>query len=143
MSQIWLQVGQCGNQIGQEWWRIVSNIVAEDDRYPYFSRDGLSNAICVDTEPKVIRKLCQQAKKGNFRDTNIIVGQRGRGKNWAYGYQGISTNGEKSLLDKTMDAFRKEVERRDCYSGTVILHSLCGGTGSGMFHIVKIRIRQG
>ncbi|XP_056374708.1 tubulin delta chain-like isoform X2 [Hyla sarda] len=132
MSLIWLQVGQCGNQIGQEWWQILSSNVAEADRFPYFSRDGLINAICVDSEPKVIRKLRQQVKNGYFRDNNIIVGRRGRGKNWAYGYHGNSTGAEKNLLERTMEAFRKEVERRDCYSGTVILHSLCGGTGAGL-----------
>ncbi|XP_044150372.1 tubulin delta chain-like isoform X1 [Bufo gargarizans] len=142
MALMWLQVGQCGNQIGQEWWQLLSSNVADADRYPYFSRDGLINAVCVDTEPKVIRKLRQQVKKGYFRDANIIVGQRGRGNNWAYGYQGILTSGEKSLLDRTMEAFRKEVERRDCYSGTVILHSLCGGTGSGMGSRLCEEIRE-
>ncbi|KAG8546509.1 hypothetical protein GDO81_018767 [Engystomops pustulosus] len=142
MSLIWLQVGQCGNQIGQEWWQILGSNIPEDERYPYFSRDGLINAICVDTEPKVIRKLRQQVKRGYFRDANIIVGQRGRGNNWAYGYHGITRSGERGLLDRTMDAFRKEVERRDCYSGTVILHSLCGGTGSGMGSRLCEEIRE-
>ncbi|XP_077123993.1 tubulin delta chain-like isoform X2 [Ranitomeya variabilis] len=132
MSLIWLQVGQCGNQIGQEWWQILSSNLADADRYPYFSRDGLINAICVDTEPKVIRKLRQQVKSGYFRDSNVIVGQRGRGNNWAYGYQEIPSSAEQSLLHRTMEAVRREVERRDCYSGAVMLHSLCGGTGSGM-----------
>ncbi|XP_063780678.1 tubulin delta chain-like isoform X2 [Pseudophryne corroboree] len=132
MSLIWLQVGQCGNQIGQEWWQILTNTAAESDQYPFFSRDGLINAICVDSEPKVIRRLRQQVKKGYFRDANVVVGQKGRGNNWAYGYRGAGGSPEKSLLDRTMESVRKEVERRDCYSGTVILHSLCGGTGSGM-----------
>nr|DBA25348.1 TPA: hypothetical protein GDO54_012886 [Pyxicephalus adspersus] len=95
MSLMWLQVGQCGNQIGQEWWQILANNGAEADR--------------------------------QFRDANIILGQRGRGNNWAYGKKR-----DQSLLERTMESFRKELERRDCYSGTVILHSLCGGTGSGL-----------
>lgn len=132
MASIWLQVGQCGNQIGQEWWQILTNSVAETERYPYFSRDGSINAICVDSETKVIRRLRQQVKKGYFRDTNIIVGQRGRGNNWAYGYRDTGMGTDQSLLERTMESFRREVERRDCYSGTVILHSLCGGTGSGL-----------
>ncbi|KAM5157382.1 tubulin delta chain-like [Mantella aurantiaca] len=130
MSVMWLQVGQCGNQIGQEWWQILANSGAETDRYPYFSRDGPINAICVDSEPKVIRRLRQQVKRGYFRDANIVVGKRGRGNNWAYGYSDLGS--DQSLLERTMESFRKEVERRDAYSGTVILHSLCGGTGSGL-----------
>ncbi|XP_068091318.1 tubulin delta chain-like isoform X1 [Hyperolius riggenbachi] len=132
MSLIWLQVGQCGNQIGQEWWQIITSSGDDADRYPYFSRDGLINAICVDSEPKVVRRLRQQVRKGYFRDANIISGQRGRGNNWAYGYRDPCSGPERSLLERTMESFRREVERRDCYSGTVILHSLCGGTGSGL-----------
>ncbi|XP_018429705.1 PREDICTED: tubulin delta chain-like [Nanorana parkeri] len=151
MSLIWLQVGQCGNQIGQEWWQILANNAAEADRYPYFSRDGLINAICVDSEPKVIRRLRQQVKKGYFRDANIIAGRKGRGNNWAYGkkggggglYSGDNTGSDGSLLEQTMESFRKEVERRDCYSGTVILHSLCGGTGSGLGSHLCQEIRDG
>ncbi|MEE6467565.1 hypothetical protein FKM82_007304 [Ascaphus truei] len=48
------------------------------------------------------------------------------------GYSLVCSDTEKSLLHMTMESFRKEVERRDCYSGTVLLHSLCGGTGSGL-----------
>ncbi|OCT75369.1 hypothetical protein XELAEV_18030548mg [Xenopus laevis] len=43
------------------------------------------NAICVDSEPKVVRKLGKQVTRGNFRDSNLIVGRRGRGNNWAFG----------------------------------------------------------
>ncbi|XP_075444210.1 tubulin delta chain-like isoform X2 [Ascaphus truei] len=134
MSAVWLQVGQCGNQIGQEWWQILTNNAPKTDvdRYPYFSRDGRINAICVDSEPKVIRKLQKQVKNGFFRDSNLIMGRKGRGNNWACGYSLVCSDTEKSLLHMTMESFRKEVERRDCYSGTVLLHSLCGGTGSGL-----------
>ncbi|KAM4705571.1 uncharacterized protein WCC33_010398 [Rhinophrynus dorsalis] len=132
MSLVWLQIGQCGNQIGQEWWQILSNNSSQADRYPYFSCDGMINAICVDSEPKVIRRLQKQVKKGFFKDSNLVVGQRGRGNNWAFGYNGIGSGIEKSLLDRTMESLRREIERRDCYSGTVLLHSLCGGTGSGL-----------
>ncbi|EMP29522.1 Tubulin delta chain [Chelonia mydas] len=31
-----------------------------------------------------------------------------------------------------MESLRKEVERRDCYCGTVLFHSLGGGTGAGL-----------
>ncbi|XP_030052813.1 tubulin delta chain isoform X4 [Microcaecilia unicolor] len=135
MSTVWLQVGQCGNQIGLEWWQILTSESCahqESDRYPFFTRDGKLSALAVDSELKVIRKLQKQIKRGVFRDSNIILGQRGRGNNWAYGYHGVRSDGEASLLERTMESFRKEVERRDCYSGTVLLHSLSGGTGSGL-----------
>nr|XP_005990788.1 PREDICTED: tubulin delta chain-like [Latimeria chalumnae] len=103
MTAVLLQVGQCGNQIGQEWWKIITN-------------GSTPNS-------KATR---------SFRDTNIILGHGGRGNNWAYGYHGQHSESENSLLKQTMESLRKEVERRDSYSGTVLLHSLSGGTGSGL-----------
>ncbi|XP_034776655.2 uncharacterized protein LOC117394755 isoform X3 [Acipenser ruthenus] len=135
MSAVWLHVGQCGNQIGQEWWRIITEGAGhscEADRYPFLSRDGKLGAVCVDSEPKVLRKAQKLVKHGCFRESNLIVGQEGRGSNWAYGYYGPPNEGERGLLQRTMESFRKETERRDCYSGTVLFHSLSGGTGAGL-----------
>ncbi|XP_034619731.1 LOW QUALITY PROTEIN: tubulin delta chain-like [Trachemys scripta elegans] len=135
MSAVWLHVGQCGNQIGEEWWQILTreNVPhAEADRYPFCSPDGKLSAICVDSEPKVVRKLQKQVKSGSFRKNNLIVGKRGRGNNWAYGYHGLHSANEKNLLERTMESLRKEVERRDCYCGTMLFHSLSGGTGAGL-----------
>uniref|UniRef100_A0A8C5MRH1 Tubulin/FtsZ GTPase domain-containing protein n=1 Tax=Leptobrachium leishanense TaxID=445787 RepID=A0A8C5MRH1_9ANUR len=143
MSLVWLQVGQCGNQVGQEWWRILScNASDEGSSYPYFSRGGSVNAICVDSEAKVIRTMRRQLKKSSFRDSSLIAGRTGRGNNWAYGYSGSGATAERNLLDQTMESLRKEVERQDCYSGTVLLHSLCGGTGSGLGARLCEEIRQ-
>ncbi|XP_048452120.1 tubulin delta chain-like [Rhincodon typus] len=48
------------------------------------------------------------------------------------GYHGLRTQNDNSLLNRTLDSFRKEVERRDAYCGVILLHSLTGGTGSGL-----------
>ncbi|XP_074053845.1 tubulin delta chain-like isoform X2 [Macrotis lagotis] len=74
----------------------------------------------------------KQVKKGLFRESNLIIGKQGRGKNWACGYYNKPLNCEESLLYNTMERLRKEVELRDCYSGTVLFHSLSGGTGAGL-----------
>ncbi|XP_019363562.1 PREDICTED: tubulin beta chain-like [Gavialis gangeticus] len=135
MSAVWLQVGQCGNQIGQEWWQLLtqkSALQGEADRHPFCSLDGKLSAICVDSEPKVVRKLQRHVKGGFFRESNLIVGKQGRGKNWAYGYHDGHADSERSLLQRTMESLRKEAERRDCYCGTVLFHSLGGGTGAGL-----------
>ena len=47
------------------------------------------------------------------------------------GYHGGPGEGGRALLERTMEALRQEAERRDYYGGTVLLHSLGGGTGSG------------
>ncbi|XP_026855078.2 tubulin gamma chain-like isoform X1 [Electrophorus electricus] len=59
-------------------------------------------------------------------------GKGGCGSNWAYGYHGGQSRGESGLLARTMEAVRKEATRQDYYGGTVLLHSLSGGTGSGL-----------
>uniref|UniRef100_W5MEC1 Tubulin/FtsZ GTPase domain-containing protein n=1 Tax=Lepisosteus oculatus TaxID=7918 RepID=W5MEC1_LEPOC len=151
MSAVWLHVGQCGNQLGLEWWRWVSERPSKDSksgresvkhlntcRYPFCSSDGSLAAVCVDSEPKVLRRtqkltctaLCGRA--WSLRESNIIAGQGGRGSNWAYGYHGAPAEGESSLLSRAMESVRREVERKDCYCGTVLFHSLSGGTGAGL-----------
>lgn len=47
------------------------------------------------------------------------------------GYNGHWGEESDGLLQRTMEAVRKEVERIDYYGGVVLLHSLSGGTGSG------------
>ncbi|XP_053117089.1 uncharacterized protein LOC128329604 isoform X3 [Hemicordylus capensis] len=133
MSAVWLQIGQCGNQIGQEWCQIITSAnKKEADMYPFYSRDGKLSVICVDSEQKVVRKLQKQIRSGALRESNLILGKQGRGNNWAYGYHDIGLESEHSLFKRTMESLRKEAERRDCYCGTVLFHSLSGGTGSGL-----------
>ncbi len=43
-----------------------------------------------------------------------------------------SGGNDKPLYEKTMEALRREVERSDFFLGVVLVHSLAGGTGSGL-----------
>nr|XP_028605924.1 tubulin delta chain-like [Podarcis muralis] len=143
MSAMWLQIGQCGNQIGQEWWQIVTGTSnREADLYPFCSQDGHLSAVCVDSEPKVVRKLQKQVKRGLFRESNLIMGKQGRGSNWAYGYHGVRSESEQNLCSRTMESLRKEAEKRDFYGGTVLFHSLSGGTGAGLSSRLCEAIRE-
>ena len=36
------------------------------------------------------------------------------------------------MVDRILDAFRKEAEACDCLQGFNVIHSLGGGTGSGL-----------
>lgn len=47
------------------------------------------------------------------------------------GYHGGQSEGQNGLLQHTMEAVRRVAEKQDYYGGTVVLHSLSGGTGSG------------
>ncbi|XP_077997628.1 tubulin delta chain-like [Glandiceps talaboti] len=134
MSTVFLQVGQCGNQVGQEFWKLVDREKRETGNV-FHARDGKLRSINVDSEPKVVKSLLKQTKKSWFADSNLIIGKRGRGTNWALGYHGSrqeSENSEGSLLNSTLECLRKEVEKCDSFSGIVLLHSMSGGTGSGL-----------
>ncbi|XP_036395775.1 tubulin delta chain-like [Megalops cyprinoides] len=135
MSAVLLQVGQCGNQLGLEWWRLLTETPAQGrelDRYPFSARDGKLGAVFIDSEPKVLRGARQLVRNKRLRESSIVAGQGGRGSNWAYGYHGRQGEGDCGLLQRAMEALRMEAERRDCYCGTILLHSLSGGTGSGL-----------
>jgi len=74
---------------------------------------------------------------------NAIFNQNGRGNNWALGYSStyrekpktestFSTDNETTLYEKVMEMLRVKAERADFYRGTLLFHSLAGGTGSGL-----------
>ncbi|CAL6306212.1 unnamed protein product [Bathycoccus prasinos] len=110
---ITLQVGQCGNQIGTEFWsKLCSehgisksgafNEVAESspgidrkDVFFYQADDNhyIPRALLLDLEPRVINGIKNSDHKRLFNNENMYVSQQGggAGNNWASGYsQGAS-----------------------------------------------------
>ncbi|XP_028841556.1 tubulin delta chain-like isoform X3 [Denticeps clupeoides] len=158
MSAVILQVGQCGNQLGLDWCELLTKSCAKKDgnwycdRYfysaqfeyvlpaehfaafssPFGTREGRLALVCVDSEPKVLNRARQLVRSEKLLESNVVQGKGGRGGNWAYGYHGNSGEESNGLLQQAMEALRKEAERRSYYGGTVLLHSLSGGTGSGL-----------
>ncbi|KAJ3046292.1 Tubulin beta-4 chain [Rhizophlyctis rosea] len=73
-----------------------------------------------------------------FRPDNFVFGQSGAGNNWAKGYY---TEGAE-LVDPVLDVVRKEAESCDALQGFQIVHSLGGGTGSGLGSLIMSKIRE-
>ena len=128
MSCVFVGVGQCGNQINCALWKLLEpylgnlNICNGDGKFP---------AVNIDSERKVIKNLWHQF--GNrYIKNNLITGIKGCGSNWAIGYYGNKDSCEDSLLSRTVDAIRREIERCSSFSGMILIHSLAGGTGSGL-----------
>ncbi|XP_063955431.1 tubulin delta chain-like isoform X1 [Lytechinus pictus] len=130
MSTVFLHVGQCGNQLGQQFWQLVQQ--DDEAKCTFYRRDQKLPSLHVDTEKKVIAKLLRNSKQLPVREKNVILSKQGRGTNWAMGYHGTSTNPSESMIEVTLEVLRKEVERCDSFCGTVMMHSLSGGTGSGL-----------
>eukprot|EP00920_Eleutheroschizon_duboscqi_P023529 GHVT01058643.1.p1 GENE.GHVT01058643.1~~GHVT01058643.1.p1 ORF type:complete len:399 (+),score=87.49 GHVT01058643.1:503-1699(+) len=144
---ITLQVGQCGNQIGFEFWKQLcrehgidqegklKNVGVDcDDRKDVFFYQAddehyIPRALLFDLEPRVVNAI----KTGNYQNfynpENFFVAKEGggAGNNWASGFSQAS-KAQEELLDK----IDREADGSDSLEAFVLCHSIAGGTGSGM-----------
>ena len=114
MACIGVFIGQCGVTIGLH---ILASNPPSLTCY-----DGTKHAIFIDTEIKVIRRVPKQL----LRPNNTFSDFPGCGGCFAKGLASAE-----SFIDKIMENVRVEIERTDCCMGFMLVHSLCGGTGSG------------
>ena len=145
---ITLQVGQCGNQIGGEFWKqlclehgitpdgtLLDPSIVSDDRkdvFFYQSDDDryVPRALLIDLEPRVVNKLAHQGAYRNlFNPENLFIAKDGggAGNNWASGFR----QGEEHS-EQVVDMIDREADNSDSLEGFVLTHSIAGGTGSGM-----------
>jgi len=140
---ICIQAGQCGNQLGFcVLDSLYEHLEEHRDLLPYFFRlrqsgrsqtepKWVARCVCIDTEPKVIHECIEHAKlskKWTFDPNCSVYRHGGAGNNWAMGYQLCSGSFRESALDR----IRHELEQVDISSTLVVMHSLGGGTGSGL-----------
>merc|ERR1712164_26020 len=148
--------GQCGNQIGKEFWKIVSGehgidntgtyVGEQDDQleraYVFYSESNsgkyVPRAINFDLEVGVLDAIKASPMGGLFKPANMIAGQSGAGNNWAKGHY---TEGAE-LIDTVMDFGRRECEACDTLQGFQVTQSLGGGTGSGMGTLLISKLRE-
>jgi len=136
MSDVVLvSVGQCGNQIASSFaGSALSNGCGFGAR-----RDGKLRLVMVDSEPKVIRQVREGQLGGAVAPHNVHFEQNGRGNNWAFGYDwGQAAR----LAEGAVESVRKEAEGSEGFEGTVLLHSLGGGTGAGLGSRVAEQLRE-
>ena len=154
---ITVQVGQCGNQIGCRFWELALkehaayNTKARYDEAlsSFFQNvdsrgvapvslpvgDGRgairalkARAVVVDMEEGVTNELLSGHMRDVFDTKQFITGQSGSGNNWACG----SHHYGPMYRDALLEAVRKQAEDADSLQGFMLLHSLGGGTGSGL-----------
>lgn len=95
-------------------------------------------AVLVDLEPGTMDSVRSSPFGKLFDPDNFIFGQAGAGNNWAKGHY---TEGAE-LCDVVLDLVRREAEGCDCLQGFQLVHSLGGGTGSGMGSLLLGKIRE-
>lgn len=80
-------------------------------------------------EPRVINAIQTSAYADLYNPENIFVSKDGggAGNNWAKGYHAGETHAEEIL-----EMIDREADGSDSLEGFVMIHSIAGGTGSGM-----------
>ncbi|XP_031825987.1 tubulin delta chain isoform X2 [Nomia melanderi] len=106
------------------------------------SKEGkhLARAMLVDTEQKVIKKICNDKTTPWMYLTKNVICQSGGGcaNNWAYGYM-IKGN---ELKNEIFNSIRQELEKIDRFDGFLLLLSSSGGTGSGIGSFITQLLRD-
>lgn len=154
---ITLQVGQCGNQIGSEFWKqlCAEHGISADGTLQEYAHNGedrkdvffyqadddhyIPRNLLLDLEPRVINKIQTSAYKNLYNAENFFVSKDGggAGNNWASGYRQGSEH-----EDYVMEMIDREADGSDSLEGFVLAHSIAGGTGSGMGSFLLERLND-
>jgi len=144
---ITLQVGQCGNQVGSEFWKqlCAEHGISPDGQLQEFAHNGddrkdvffyqaddehfIPRNLMIDLEPRVIHGIQTSAYRDLYNQENFFVAPDGggAGNNWASGYRQGSM-----YEDQIIEMIDREADGSDSLEGFVLCHSIAGGTGSGM-----------
>ncbi|KAJ3190056.1 gamma-tubulin [Gaertneriomyces sp. JEL0708] len=144
---ITLQAGQCGNQIGQEFWAqlCAEHGISPDGTLEEFATEGtdrkdvffyqadddhyIPRALLIDLEPRVINNILSSPYANLYNPENIFTSKDGggAGNNWAAGYSQGQT-----IVEEIVEMIDREADGSDSLEGFSLLHSIAGGTGSGL-----------
>ncbi|XP_064394668.1 tubulin epsilon chain-like [Halichondria panicea] len=156
-QSILIQVGQCGNQIGCRFWDLALREHAQYNKAGVFDGpmssffrnvdtryanpveiplgDGRAKiralkarAVLVDMEQGVVGELMRGPLGEVFDHQQLITDVSGSGNNWAVGNRTYGS----LYRDQITESLRKAAEHCDCLQSFFIIHSMGGGTGSGV-----------
>lgn len=154
---ITIQVGQCGNQVGCRFWDLLLREHANVNPRAVYD-DGLSccfrnvdtryddpldipigngtapikalkaRAVLVDMEEGVIDQMARGPLADVFDMRQRITSVSGAGNNWAHGHEVYGPRYAEDIMDRIRRA-AEHCESLQCFS---LVHSMGGGTGSGL-----------
>jgi len=153
---ITIQVGQCGNQIGSAFWDLLLQEHAKHLKSPIFDESMSSffkncdsktgkilpggngtpqpiqnlkaRSVVVDMEEGVLSQLLKSKIGELFDEHRLITGVSGAGNNWAHGFNEYGPQYREDLIE----SLRRAAEECDSLQSFFLMHSLGGGTGSGL-----------
>ncbi|GAA5826519.1 hypothetical protein JCM11251_002408 [Rhodosporidiobolus azoricus] len=152
-----LQCGQAGNQVATAFWETIlaehglnedghikpESTAQQVERLNVFFSEAegqkyVPRGLQIDLEPSTGDAI-KGSKLGHlFRPSGFIFGDSGAGNNWAKGYY---TEGAE-LVDSILDQLRHEAENCDLLQGFQLVHSIGGGTGSGLGTLLLGKIKE-
>lgn len=147
-QSIVVQVGQCGNQLGYRFWDLAlrehrqANFIVDDAVNSFFHTVDSKNvkkygssscnikarAVLIDMEEGVISELMKGPLKNIFDTTQLVTDVSGSGNNWAVGNKVYGAQ----YRERITNMLRHEAELCDSLQCFFLLHSMGGGTGSGL-----------
>nr|XP_033795628.1 tubulin epsilon chain isoform X3 [Geotrypetes seraphini] len=154
-ATVFVAVGQCGNQIGCRFWDLalrehaaVNKKGVYDEALSSFFRnvdtrvdvnDGTNvqrrkicslkaRAVLIDMEESVVNEILQGPLKDLFDSKQLITDVSGSGNNWAVGHKVYGGQYREQIVEK----LRRAAEQCDCLQCFFVIHSMGGGTGSGL-----------
>ncbi|MCJ1349263.1 gamma-tubulin [Peltigera leucophlebia] len=154
---ITIQAGQCGNSIGAQFWPQLcqEHGISQDGNLEDFATEGgdrkdvffyqsddtryIPRAILLDLEPRVIQGIQNGPYKNIYNPENFFIGSQGSGaaNSWATGYAAGDT-----VQEEVFDMIDREADGSDSLEGFMILHSIAGGTGSGLGSYILERMND-
>ena len=118
--------------------KLILNLFFDTNRNCFLLSRYVPRAIMLDLEPSVLDEIYSSNIGSLFKPDAAVRGASGAGNNWAKGHY---TEGAE-LIDQALDVARKEVEDCDCLQGFQFVHSIGGGTGSGMGTLLLSKLRE-
>lgn len=97
-----------------------------------------ARAVLIDMEEGVVNELRKGPQGALFDPDLCVTSVSGSGNNWAVGYHGYGSR----YGDTISETLRRAAEQCDCLQSFFLLHSMGGGTGSGLGTYVLQRLRD-
>ncbi|KAI9673342.1 MAG: gamma-tubulin [Trizodia sp. TS-e1964] len=136
---ITIQAGQCGNSVGSQFWQQLcqEHGISQDGNLEDFATEGGDRKDVFFYQ--VINGIQTGAYKNIYNPENFYVGKDGvgAGNNWATGY----STGE-NVYEEVMEMIDREADGSDSLEGFMLLHSIAGGTGSGLGSFLLERLND-
>ena len=138
-----IQVGQCGNQIGAQFWDLLlkehEKTPDSDESLSAFFRfsprgsnsnemDMKARALLIDMECGPLQETMRSPLGSLFDTTQFVMDVSGSGNNFAHGHYMYGPKYRAAFEE----GLRKNVEHCDSLQTFLVTHSLGGGTGSGV-----------